>query len=146
MATLTGSPTSGWAEHQHKERDMNWYLEVWRKYAVFQGRAERQEYWYFILFHILVTIGLMIIDGITGTLGAAGMGVLTTLYSLAIMIPGIAVAVRRLHDTDRTGWWVLLGFIPVIGGTILVVLLVFDGTRGENRYGPDPRDAIRVEY
>ena len=79
---------------------MDWYLKVLQDYAVFEGRAQRQEYWMFILINILVVIALGIIEGLIGL-----SGVVTTLYSLAVFIPSLAVSVRRLHDTERTGWW-----------------------------------------
>ena len=85
---------------------MNWYLEVLKKYAVFGGRSRRKEYWYFFLFNILISIVLMIIDGLTGTLSLeAGMGLLGGIYALAVLIPGIAVTVRRLHDTNHSVFW-----------------------------------------
>jgi uncharacterized membrane protein YhaH (DUF805 family) len=84
---------------------MTWYLEVLKKYAVFKGRARRKEYWYFVLFNTLITIVLGIIDGVTGLVSAeAGIGLLSGLYTLAVLIPSIAVSVRRLHDTNRSGW------------------------------------------
>ena len=84
---------------------MNWFLSALKKYAVFSGRAQRAEYWYFILFYILIFIGLSFIDGMTGSFSAeAGIGLLGGLYSLALLIPSLAVGVRRLHDTGRTGW------------------------------------------
>ena len=113
---------------------MNWYLAVLKKYAVFSGRAQRQEYWMFVLFNILIAIVLAVIDGVIGS-----PGVLSGLYSLAIVIPNIAVFVRRLHDTDRSGWWVLLGLVPIIGGIVLFVFSVLEGDAGDNQYGPDPK-------
>ena len=119
---------------------MSWYLEVLRKYLVFEGRARREEYWYFILFNILAGIILGVVDNMTGTLNLeTGMGFLSGLYSLAVLIPTIAVAIRRLHDTDRSGWWLLIALIPVIGGLVLLVFFVLDGTPGSNQYGPNPK-------
>jgi len=115
---------------------MNWYLEVLKKYAVFSGRAQRMEYWMFFLFNFIIAFALGFIEGIFG-----GPGILGTLYSLAVLIPGIAVTVRRLHDTDRTGWWVLIGLVPIIGFIVLLVFMVLDGTEGENKYGPNPKAA-----
>lgn len=114
---------------------MNWYLEVLKKYAVFSGRARRTEYWMFFLFNIIIGFVLGFIEGLFG-----GPGVLGMIYSLAVLIPGIAVSVRRLHDTDRTGWWILIGLIPVIGAIVLLVFMVLDGTPGQNKYGPNPKD------
>ena len=121
---------------------MNWYLEVLKKYAVFSGRARRKEYWFFYLFYIIFFIVLMSIDGVTGTLNQEiGIGVLSGIFVLAMLIPGIAVAIRRLHDTGRSAWWILLSLIPLIGGLWLLVLMVLDGTPGQNQYGPDPKGA-----
>ena len=121
---------------------MNWYLQVLQKYAVFSGRARRMEYWMFVLFNILISIGLGIIDGIMGlTVGVVGIGLLGTIYALAMIIPSIAVGVRRLHDTDRTGWWCLIGFVPLIGAIVLLIFFVLDSTPGSNRFGANPKGA-----
>jgi uncharacterized membrane protein YhaH (DUF805 family) len=113
---------------------MSWYLEVLKKYAVFSGRARRKEYWMFVLFNTIIAFVLAIIEAlITGT------SVVMTLYYLAVLIPSIAVSVRRLHDTDRTGWWVLIGLVPFIGAIVLLVFCVMDSTEGENRFGPNPK-------
>lgn len=120
---------------------MNWYLEVLKKYAVFNGRARRKEYWLFFLFNIIICVVLGLIDGIIGTSGATGsIGLFGGLYLLAILIPGIAVSIRRLHDTGRSGWWVLIGLVPIIGGIVVLVLMVLDGTPGENQYGKNPKE------
>jgi len=121
---------------------MNWYLAVLKKYAEFSGRARRQEYWMFFLVNIIISIILAVIDKMAGSFSeAAGMGVLGGLYSLAILIPSIAVSMRRLHDTDRSGWWLLIGLIPLIGAIVLIVFLVQDSKPGQNQYGPNPKDA-----
>ena len=119
---------------------MNWYLEVLKKYAVFGGRARRKEYWFFVLFNFIFAVVLAFIDGMTGTFNAeTGIGVLSGIYGLAVFIPGIAVTIRRLHDTDRIGWWLLICLIPLIGAIWLLVLMVIDGTSGQNQYGLDPK-------
>ena len=119
---------------------MNWYLEVLKKYAVFSGRSRRKEYWMFVLFNIIVSIVLAIVDTMTGTMSAAyGIGLLGGIYSLLVLIPSIAVGVRRLHDTDRSGWWLLIALIPLIGAIILIVFFCIDSTPGENRFGPNPK-------
>jgi len=121
---------------------MNWYLDVLKKYAVFNGRARRKEYWYFNLFNILISIVLAVIDGVAGTFSAeAGMGLLSGIYALAVLIPIMAVSVRRFHDTDRSGWWLLIALIPLIGVIVLLVFTVQDGKPGENQYGSDPKGA-----
>jgi len=119
---------------------MNWYLEVLKKYAVFDGRARRKEYWYFVLFGTLVSIVIAIVDAATGSFSAdAGIGILGSIYALAVLIPTIAVGVRRLHDTNRSGWWLLLALIPLVGTIVLLVFLATDGDPEENQYGPNPK-------
>ena len=121
---------------------MSWYLEALKKYAVFSGRSRRTEFWYFVLFNIIVTLVLSVIDRLIGTvIGASNLGILSGIYSLAVVIPTLAVTVRRLHDIDRTGWWILLGLIPLIGAIVLLVFYLTPGTPGSNRYGPDPKQA-----
>jgi uncharacterized membrane protein YhaH (DUF805 family) len=114
---------------------MKYYLEAWRKYAQFSGRARRPEYWYFVLFNFLITFGLGIIDGILPfTSEGSGLGILGGLYSLAVLIPSLAVTIRRLHDTGRSGWWVLISLIPLIGFIILIVFLCSPSIHQENSY------------
>lgn len=121
---------------------MNWYLEVLKKYAVFNGRARRKEYWYFALFNVIISIVLLVIDVVTGSFSAEiGMGVLGGIYGLAVLIPAIAVTVRRLHDTNHSGWWYFIILIPLIGVIILLVFLFRDSEPGENRYGTNPKSA-----
>lgn len=120
---------------------MNWYIAVLKKYAVFSGRARRKEYWFFVLFSLIISIILSVIDGSMGQLDPhSGMGFLSGLYGLAVLIPGIAVTVRRLHDTDRTGWWILISFIPLIGVIVLLIFLVLDSTSEDNNYGANPKE------
>jgi len=113
---------------------MEWYLAVLKKYAVFSGRARRKEYWFFVLFSVIISLVLGVVDGFAG-LG----GVLGGLYALAVLIPSIAVGVRRLHDTGRSGWWLLIGFIPLIGLIVLIVFMVGDSESGSNQYGVNPK-------
>ena len=115
---------------------MHWYLEVLRKYATFSGRARRKEYWMFALINILIMLGLTIVEG---TSGVTDGGVLSALYSLAVVIPSIAVTVRRLHDTGRSGWWILLPLIPVLGAFVLLVFTCLDSEPDTNRYGANPK-------
>jgi len=116
---------------------MNWYLTVLKKYAVFSGRARRKEYWYFNLFNFLIAFGLGVIDWLLGLVvtSDSGIGLLGGLYSLAVLIPGIAVTVRRLHDTGRSGWWLLISFIPIIGFIVLLVFMLSESQPGKNQYG-----------
>jgi uncharacterized membrane protein YhaH (DUF805 family) len=116
---------------------MNWYLEVLKKYAVFSGRARRKEYWMFALFNIIISFVLGFIEGLAG-----GPGALAGIYSLAVLIPSLAVSVRRLHDTDRSGWWLLIALIPLIGALVLLVFVVQDSQPGENQYGLNPKTTL----
>ncbi|MBB6095335.1 uncharacterized membrane protein YhaH (DUF805 family) [Povalibacter uvarum] len=119
---------------------MNWYLDVLKKYAVFSGRARRKEYWFFFLFNFIASIVLAIVDSMLGTVNMTyGIGLLGCIYTLLVLIPGIAVGVRRLHDTDRSGWWLLIGLVPLIGVIVLIVFFVMDSTPGDNRFGPNPK-------
>ena len=118
---------------------MQWYLAVLKNYAGFSGRARRQEFWMFVLVNFVISIVLSIIDLAIGTRTNSGVGLLSTIYSLAVLIPSIAVAFRRLHDTDRSGWWILIGLVPCVGFIILIVFYAMEGNRGDNQYGPDPK-------
>ena len=141
---------------------MNWYIKVWKNYAVFNGRATRSEFWYFFLIHVVVILILGVIDNAiwgsysgfelfrhtddlysseslyaVNTMGP--IGILTTIYFIAASVPYLAVAVRRLHDTNRSGWWVLIKIIPIVGLIVIFIFMVLDGTPGDNRFGGDPK-------
>lgn len=118
---------------------MKWYLQVLKKYAVFTGRASRAEFWWFVLFNIIVAIILRIIDRVAGTTTDAGVGIVGSIYSLAVLIPSIAVAVRRLHDTNKSGWFYLL-VLTCVGVIVLIVFWAQEGTPGDNTYGPKPAE------
>ena len=119
---------------------MSWFLKALKNYVGFSGRARRKEYWFFVLFAIIISFILAVIDGLTGTFNpTSGVGILGAIFSLAILLPSIAVAVRRLHDTDRTGWWILIVLIPFIGFIVLLVFMILDSTPGDNRFGPNPK-------
>ncbi len=123
---------------------MHWYIEVLKKYTVFSGRARRKEFWMFFLFSAIISVFLAVIDEFMGwkfEMGGENLGFLSTLYYIAVIIPYLAVIFRRLHDTDRSGWWFLIAFIPIVGIIVLLVFLILDGTKGENRFGPDPKTA-----
>lgn len=113
---------------------MNYYSEVLKKYAVFEGRARRKEYWMFVLINMIVSI----IVGLIGSL--INFNSLSIIYILAVFIPSLAVAIRRLHDIGRSGWWILIGFIPLIGGLVLIVFAMLDSQSGENQYGQNPKE------
>ena len=123
---------------------MNWFLDALKnKYATFEGRARRKEYWFYVLFYVLSIIVLAIVDNATGTLNEeVGLGLLSGLFVVATFVPTLAVTVRRLHDTDRSGWWVLLEFLPIIGGLVLLVFTLLDSQPGANRFGPNPKGVI----
>ncbi|MGO9270806.1 MAG: DUF805 domain-containing protein [Terriglobia bacterium] len=119
---------------------MNWYLAALKKYAVFDGRARQKEFWYFFLFDILILAVLTIVDRLRGTFSREfSLGLYSGLYMLAVMIPRLAVTVRRLHDTNRSGWWLLLLFVPVGGAILVLVFCALDSQPGENQYGPNPK-------
>jgi uncharacterized membrane protein YhaH (DUF805 family) len=119
---------------------LSWFIEALRKYAVFSGRSRRKEYWFFVLFVVIISIVLNIIDGLIGAYDRSmGVGLLSTIFSLAILIPSIAVSVRRLHDINRTGWWILIALVPLVGWIVLLVFHLQDSTPGTNRYGPNPK-------
>lgn len=110
------------------------------KYATFSGRARRSEYWWYALFTFATSIVLSIVDALLFGMTTQGqsIGILSGLFSLAVLLPSIAVGVRRLHDLDKSGWWLLLVFIPILGVLVLLFFFVQRGTQGTNRFGPDP--------
>ncbi|NEC86295.1 DUF805 domain-containing protein [Streptomyces sp. SID12501] len=114
---------------------MNYYLDVLKKYVVFSGRARRKEYWMFALISIVISIVLTIIDKFIG------VQILSTVYALAVFLPGLALNVRRLHDTGRSGWWLLIVFVPLVGAITLLVFACLEGDQGENKYGHNPKFA-----
>ncbi len=121
---------------------MNWYLKVLKQFADFNGRARRQEYWMFVLFNMLFVFAAGMLDRLLNLANeTTGIGPLYGLYVLAVFIPGIAVAIRRLHDIGKSGWMLLVALIPIVGAIWLLVLMVREGDRGENKYGPDPKSA-----
>ena len=120
---------------------MNWFIGALQKYADFSGRARRKEFWMFFLFYVIFAVVLTIIDGLIGWGFAGGsIGILYTLFSLGILLPYLAVTVRRLHDIGKSGWWYFIGLIPIIGGIWLIVLLATAGEPGDNQYGPNPKE------
>jgi uncharacterized membrane protein YhaH (DUF805 family) len=121
---------------------MEWMLLPIKRYTDFSGRSRRKEYWMFLLGVVIVAILLGIIEGVLGLSGmVAGVyGPLTVIFLLGIIIPSIAVQIRRFHDQDKSGWFVLLGLIPFVGGLIVLVFMCLEGTKGPNRFGADPKD------
>lgn len=120
---------------------MEWMLMPLKRYADFSGRSRRKEYWMFFLFVFLVYIVLAVLGAIGGETVGGIMGILLMIFALGIIVPAIAVQVRRFHDQDKSGWFVLLGLIPGVGGLIVLVFMCLEGTNGPNQYGPDPKGA-----
>ena len=118
---------------------MDWYLKVLRNYVGFGGRARRKEYWMFVLVNFVLIVVLGIVDKILGWEREGGEGILTTIYGVLVLLPSWAVLFRRLHDTDRSAWWLLLLLIPLIGWIVILIFNCQSGTPGENRFGPDPK-------
>lgn len=114
---------------------MNWYLEALKKYAIFSGRSRRMEYWFFVLFNLIVSFVIGFIEGLFGSPGIVGL-----MYAAAVFIPSIAVTVRRLHDTGRSGWYILLMAIPLAGIVLWFIWMVADSDSGPNQYGPNPKE------
>ena len=119
---------------------MKWYLDVLKQYAVFDGRARRKEYWMFLLVHVVVVFVLVWIERLLG-MGRGEWGILSALYSLAVLLPAIGVSIRPLHDTGRSGWWLLLSLVPCLGTLVLIFFFAQDGTPGANEYGANPKGA-----
>ena len=119
---------------------MNWYLEALKKYAVFNGRARRKEYWMFTLFNLIIAFGIGFMEGLFGMGGESALGPLSMVYALAVLIPGLAVSIRRLHDTGRSGWWLFIAAIPLIGPLVLLWFMIQEGQATDNLYGPDPKN------
>lgn len=126
---------------------MRWYFQALKKYAVFSGRARRMEYWIFQLGNMLIATLLSVgeaavrlsMGGMKVEPGSAPVLIVVNVFTLLIIIPTLAVTIRRLHDTGRSGWWILICFIPLIGALVLLVFMVLDSEPGPNRYGPNPK-------
>ncbi|MFG2379180.1 DUF805 domain-containing protein [Streptomyces sp. NPDC048504] len=118
---------------------MSWFIEVLKKYAVFSGRARRKEYWMYALFVGIIYVVLAAIA--VGTKAPALFAVLGIFY-VGILLPSLAVGVRRLHDTGRSGWWLLFGIVPLAGPITLLVFACTDSQPGANEYGPNPKEAV----
>jgi uncharacterized membrane protein YhaH (DUF805 family) len=131
---------------------MHWMIMPFKRYADFSGRSQRKEFWMFILFNLIIILSLFIFIGSQGDAAdkandhaaasgpAVEIGVAALLiYIVAIIVPSVAVAIRRFHDQGRSGWFFLLSLIPYVGSIVLLIFMVLDGTPGSNRYGPDPK-------
>ena len=120
---------------------MEWYKMALNKYSQFSGRSRRSEYWYFLLFNMIFTVVAVIIDSILWE-----VPILYLLYSLGVFIPGLAVTIRRLHDTNKSGWWMLISIIPLIGAIVILVFLATEGDHSDNQYGPNPKSTSEEDH
>jgi uncharacterized membrane protein YhaH (DUF805 family) len=129
---------------------MNWYMEVLKKYAVFNGRARRAEYWWFFLINLAIGLVFyvlsLLVAGATSNSGSnsgsflsIGISCISGLYSLAVLLPALGVGIRRLHDIGKSGWWYFIALIPLVGSIWLLVLMATDSQPGDNMYGPNPK-------
>ena len=122
-----------------------------KNYTNFQGRSRRAEYWWPVLMYVMAYAALIVVTGVGSALGDLGgiliaiAGIAYFLFALAILIPMLAVGFRRLHDTDKSAWWLLISFVPIVGSIVLLIFFVSEGTKGSNKYGPDPKGGSAVE-
>ncbi|MFD0316565.1 DUF805 domain-containing protein [Streptomyces flavalbus] len=116
---------------------MQWFIAALKKYAEFSGRARRKEYWMFMLIAALIYVVLIVVGLAVG--GAEAVWI-PGIFGIAMLVPGLAVAVRRLHDIGRTGWWLLVGVIPIVGDIVLLVFSCLDSQPGVNKHGPNPKE------
>lgn len=122
-----------------------------KNYTNFQGRSRRAEYWWPVLMYVMAYVALIVVTGVGSALGDLGgiliaiAGIAYFLFALAILIPMLAVGFRRLHDTDKSAWWLLISFVPIVGSIVLLIFFVSEGTKGSNKYGPDPKGGSAVE-
>ena len=115
---------------------MNYYIKAFKPYINFEGRSRRKDFWYFALISFIISIALNMIDGRND--------LISSLYSLAVLIPSLGLGVRRLHDTSRSGWWILINLIPIVGWIVFIVFAAQDSTPGSNKYGPNPKGVNTV--
>ena len=119
---------------------MEWYLKVINSYFDFNGRSRRMEYWMFVLINSIISVFCILLDSMLGTVWSIGYGPIYIGYGLAVFVPGLAVAIRRLHDIGKSGWYYLLFILPIIGPIWLIILFVTEGEQGNNKYGPNPKN------
>jgi uncharacterized membrane protein YhaH (DUF805 family) len=116
---------------------MNYYIDVLKRWQDFSSRSPRKEYWMFVLYNLLISIAISIVGAILFRDGFKN--ILSGLYGLFTLIPSLAVGVRRLHDTGRSAWWLLIALIPLLGSLVLLIFMVLDSQSGSNKYGPNPK-------
>ena len=122
---------------------MNWYIKVLKQYTRFNGRARRKEFWYFNLISFLISLVLAFLDTLLLLgLGSTDRGLLLSIYVLGTLLPSYAVTIRRLHDVGKSGWWLLIGLIPLIGSLVLLCFWLQDSEPGANRFGRNPQELI----
>lgn len=120
-------------------------FDALKKYGVFHGRARRKEYWLYALLYFILAVAAAVLDKVSGTFSyETGMGVFSSLLTLALFLPSLAVSIRRLHDIDKSGWWMLMALVPILGIITLWVFFCLDGTVGSNRFGEDPKASERA--
>ena len=117
---------------------MNWYIKVIKDFKNFSGRARRKEYWMFYLMNVIFGMIVAAVDMLIGF----DRGLFSVVYSLFVLVPELSLTFRRLHDIDKSAWWLLLAFVPVVGAVVLLIFSLKEGTHGPNRYGEDPKMAI----
>jgi uncharacterized membrane protein YhaH (DUF805 family) len=123
---------------------MSWYLNAIKKYATFKGRARRKEYWMFLLFNLIFMAVAVLLDSVTGLSFkiqdiSMGYGIISVVYLLFTLLPGLALLVRRMHDQDKSGGWIFITLVPAIGSIWMLILMFTPGTVGQNRFGEDPK-------
>lgn len=124
---------------------MKWYIEAITNYVNFKGRSRRKAYWMFVLMNVIISTLLSMLDYFFDIYVADDVGLISFIYSLFILLPSLAIVVRRLHDTGRSGWWVLISFVPIVGWIVLLVFMCMDSYYGENQYGECPKQLVDVD-
>ena len=112
---------------------MEWYIKCLREYVTFEGRARRKEYWMFVLMNFIFSIAIATVGVLLNVV------ILADIYNLAVLLPTLAVGSRRLHDTGRSAWWMLIGLVPLVGAIVLLIFFAQEGEKGDNRFGPNPK-------
>jgi uncharacterized membrane protein YhaH (DUF805 family) len=126
---------------------MQWFVMGMKNFLQFGGRSRRSEYWYFALFYILILFVLAFIDVSFGWVrNGSGIGPLSGLFVLIVFLPNLALSIRRLHDTGRSGWWILIGFVPIIGFMALIYFYAIEGDADTNVYGPNPKAPAQIKF